>query len=214
MIKITVKNKTVWQTKMLLPFIRRIAREEFPGTTPKNTRRRLTVHIVYNRGGKYYSYASGCAYLDSSWSQIQVPFPHPGRTFPVLDFCHVLGHEFAHNRGVKHADMGLHYVHGKYSNEHYKWASALPVPQVKAKPRAPSTAERRAKELKTAQVAVLTWQRKAKLAATKVKLWTRRVKTLEKRIALDRSATAAVSSASPGTFDAAPPSQFAGALNA
>lgn len=220
-IKIVVRNSTVWQTRMLLPFIRRIAREEFDGSTPKRTRSRLTVEIVYNRSGKYGGgYCTGYGFYNSSLSRVRVPFPHKGVAFPVLDFCHVLGHEFAHNRGLKHEEMGWHYGNscrrGSYTNPHYGWAKALPVPLVKAKPRRPSLDEKRAKELTAAKAAVERWERKLALSKTKLKLWTRRVRVLEKRIAagVDTAPAEALPSAACGTIDAAAPSQVTGERDA
>lgn len=185
-VKVIIKNATRWQTKMLRPFITRIAREEFPGTKISNTRRRVIVNIIYHRGNGG-GYCTGYAYYNSSVATIRVPNDQHGNRFPVLDFCHVVGHEFGHCKGLKHSEMGLHYGNscrrGSYSTPHYDWAKALPVPLPVPKKRAPTTDQKRATALLAARQAVLRWTRKRKLADTKLKLWTRRVKTLEKRIA-------------------------------
>lgn len=54
---------------------------------------------------------------------------------------------------------------------------------LRSKPAVPlSTDQRRAKELKGAREAIVTWQRKQKLAGTKIKVWQKRVRTLERRL--------------------------------
>ncbi len=190
-VKVIIKNDTRWQTKMLRPFITRIAREEFPGTKPTNTRRRVIVNIIYNRGNGD-GYCSGYAYLNSSQATVRVPNDQHGNRFPVLDFCHVVGHEFGHCKGLQHSEMGLHYGNsckrGSYSNPHYEWAKALPVPLPVPKKKAPTTDQKRETALQAAHAAVERWTRKRKLADTKLKVWTRKVKTLEKRIASSRAA--------------------------
>lgn len=190
--KVLIENNTSWPTRMLRPFVVRIAREEFPGTKPSNTRSRVRVVVGYNRGKGSFT-CSGHAYYNSSTAYVNVPNPayskdgrlrrkgEPHVSFPVLDFCHVVGHEFGHCKGLKHAAMGLHYDRGPYSDTHYDWAKALPVPVVVEK-RRPTTAERQAAELQRAQGHVQNWARKLKLATTKRKLWERRVRVLQRRI--------------------------------
>lgn len=172
---------------MLRPIVTRIAREEFPGTKPSNTRRTVHVSIIYNRAGSWRSYCSGYAYLNSSTAVIRVPHAKHGKPFPVLDFAHIVGHEFGHCKGLKHADMGLHYgnscARGTYSGPHYDWVKALPLPLPYPKKAAPSTDEKREKKLAAAKAAVLRWTRKRKLADTKLKYWVRRARTIEKTMA-------------------------------
>lgn len=198
-LKVVIVNKTKWQTKLLRPFVVRIAREEFSGTKPSNTRRKVTIEIGYNRG-KGQGYCSGWARYHSSYAAVNVPNPAHGKPFPVLDFCHVVGHEFGHCKGIKHADMGLHYgnscARGGYSGPHYDWAKALPVPVPVAPKRAPSTDEKRTKALAAALEAVERWTRKKKLSETKLKLWTRKVRTLEKRLAVAACGTKPANSSS------------------
>lgn len=181
--KLRIKNDTAWRTKDLRPFLLRILKSEFDGSTVnRRPRWDYLFHIVYNRGGKDFSYCSGRAAIHGRWARIRVPNPvheNHAHAFPVLDFCYVVGHEVGHSIGLRHSQMGLHYRRGAYSDQHYAWALELPVPQPKAPPKRPTIDARRAARLKTAQEAVTRWERKAKLAATKLKIWRRKVRRLE-----------------------------------
>lgn len=198
-VKVEIENRTAWPTKMLRPFVTRIAREEFPGTTPRNTRHTVTLKVVYNRG-KGAGYCSGYAFLRSSFAVVRVPHPKHGKPFPVLDFCHVVGHEFGHCKGITHAQMGLHYgnscARGSYTNPHYAWATALPVPVLPVKVK-PTVADKRAVKIKAAEAALVRWTRKQKLATTKLKLWTRKLRALERANVKATEPAAAIAACGP-----------------
>lgn len=193
--EIVIENNTVWPTRLLKPFVTRIAREEFPGTKFSNTRRKVNLEIRYTRGGGRG--CSGYAYYNSSRALVRVPHPKHGK-FPLLDFCHVVGHEFGHCKGLTHAQMGLHYGRscrrGTYTGTHYAWALTLrePVMPVKVTPVKPTKDDVRAVKIKAAEDAVARWTRKQKLATTKLTHWTRKLGALERAAAKVNDVTAVV----------------------
>lgn len=196
-VKVKIENETAWPTGMLRPFVVRIAREEFSGTKPSNTRRTVTLRVIYNRQAHE---CTGYAHLNSSYATVRVPHPNRKSRFPVLDFCHLVGHEFGHCKGLQHADMGLHYGNscsrGSYSNDHYDWAKALPVPVIPVKVK-PTLADKREARLRTADAAIKRWTAKRKLADTKLKVWTRKARALRRAIEGAKKIEEGVDSMSP-----------------
>lgn len=193
-------NKTEWDTRALRSILLRVAKEEFE-RSPERIKR-LHVTVQYARRNGYW--VTGRAYVGGSTSRLMVP--RPGRCkraeikdnkavrdangapiwredFPALDFAITAAHEFGHNRGLQHRQMAFHHrCHSRYAHEHFAWADKLVV--LPKAPRArPTLDEKRAKELAKAQAAVKRCERRAKLAQTLLKKWTRRVRELERRIA-------------------------------
>ncbi len=193
--KITIINETVWPTSMLRPFIVRAARDEFDSSTPNRKPRPLQVTITYAHD--HYA-CSGHAFYHSGRSTVSVPNPQtffdkekwalrkrtaadPPAKFPVHDFVHVLGHEFAHNIGVKHAMMGRRYKNRSKEvvEAEYPWVTTLPVPVLREKKVKPLDVKR-AEKVAHLATAVARWQRRSKLAATKLKYWQRRLRAYER----------------------------------
>lgn len=185
---------------MLRPFIVRAARDEFDGSTPNRRPRPLTVEIGYAEG---HGGCSGEAYRRSGWSRVRVPNPttirdmsegwgrlrqrratDPPATFPVHDFVHVLAHEFAHNVGLKHEQMDIRYRNRSKEvvEQQFPWVTSLPVPVLPAKKVVPLDVKR-AQKVATIAAAVARWERKSKLAATKLKYWRRRLRAYERLVA-------------------------------
>lgn len=181
-----IRNETLWRTADLKRIVDRIAKEEFPD---ERVRARLRMRIVYCRAPYY---CSGHASYTNFTSTIRVPHPRsksrhnvkPGAPvqFPNLDFAHVVGHELAHNRGVRHQQMGMQYKRGDYSDRYYWWAKEIPV-RVQGGQRKLGTDQKRAARLKTAQAAVVRYQRRLKLDQTLLKKWQRKVRALERLVA-------------------------------
>ncbi len=84
-------------------------------------------------------------------------------------------------RGLKNKQMGDRYKSTPVAAAHWAWALTMPLERKQGK--APTTVEqKRFKELQVAEKAVTTWERKQKLATTKLKIWKRRVAILNKRM--------------------------------
>lgn len=187
--KLILDNQTEWQTRMLRPWVLRVARAEFDGTTPsRKDPGVLHVRIVYGRGRS--SSCSGLAWRGTKSSRIRVPHPKHGVPFPVLDFCHVLAHEFAHNRGFSHEHTRKQGYGGSTGKRtewmHKQWGHiALPVPLpkvAKTVPHAERVVARRTAKIAEAEQKVAEWGRKVKLAQTKVRVWKRKLAQRQKRL--------------------------------
>lgn len=171
-----VINKTGWRTSDLKRILTECAiREELS----PDLRKELVVHIVHARSRPYRGRAS----IGGSWSRLWVPSVKLGR-FDSVSFAHIARHEFAHNRGYREeramrATKEYGWVDGW--REVDAWVSSYPVRQ-KDPPKSwsrPGDSEKlvRLFEQQT------TWQRKAKLAATKLRKLKLRIKYYERKVA-------------------------------
>lgn len=138
-------NRTIWNTAHLKAILQRAAEQELePGK-----RAQLVVTIEYTRGG----YSSGCAYVGGRHATVRVRHPESRsarRGRGPLDaeqhdellhrIASVAVHEFAHIRGMQHAQMPAYYSWRGGWREYVKWVEGMPLdvqaPKVSAKPSA------------------------------------------------------------------------------
>lgn len=173
--KINLVNKTHWRDDHIKAFIQRIAKDERPDLC-KRGGKTLTCKVVYTRNRGCGS--SGYAYYHSNLMTVRLPKQNPDK----VDFAHVIAHELAHTRGVRHRDMtGLSRYQrvGRY-REIYAWADQLPLEitpkKVKAKPTTDAKLLHAEKMLKAAMT-------REKRAVTLRKKWESKVKYYAKKVA-------------------------------
>lgn len=185
-------NKTHWQTKDLAAIIRKVATDELE----KDKLKRCVFTVVYGRTGRG---SSGYAYYGGTRARLRIPSGNPRKPriktpygwkgFPpeevdLVDFAYVVGHECGHLRGLHHgaamhsARYSRDSAYGDY-RQYYAWAGAMPL-RKKEKKLPPTVDQRREKKALKANLQLRVWERREKLAKTKVKKYRLRVRRLEK----------------------------------
>jgi hypothetical protein len=100
--------------------------------------------------------------------------------------AHVIAHELAHCQGIKHRKM--HSPRYKWCDESKRiwgWAADYPITMNTDKTiTKPSAADKVAEHIEKCQDAMSRWERKAKVAKTKIGNWKRRLKYYEKRASM------------------------------
>lgn len=184
--KLHLKNETDWNTADLKRFVRAALR--YLGVSEDRNVR------ITNRRSLDAIGASGCAYLNSRSMTVRLPRPIYRATIvgddgareewrrrevmhevDLRDFAYVFLHELEHNLGLEHRQM-------RRSRKVFTpWLAGLVVraKAEKAKPAPLPAGERRAltreaREAKARQRLAL-WERKMRLAKTKVAAWRRKV---------------------------------------
>jgi hypothetical protein len=171
--KIKLTNKTHWRDDHIRAFIQRAARDERPDLCKRGAPA-LKVTVVYTRGGSQGS--SGCATYHSNWLKVRLP-KHglPDK----IDFAHVIYHELAHTRGLRHNRMNSCATYGRVGNYRilYAWANELPLDvklkQTKARPTVDIKLAHCQKMLKAAMT-------REKRATTLRKKWEKKVRYYQK----------------------------------
>ncbi len=122
----------------------------------------------------------GRAYVGSRWIRMSIPDASEHSDWKRV--AQIFEHELQHNLGLNHADMP------DWWNLPVLWATPTllvirrkPEPDAKPEPtRDERASKRRELKLVRAQRAVETWERKAKMARTKLAVWKRRLGSAER----------------------------------
>lgn len=181
-----IDNRTHWNTQHLRAIIARVAATELD----PNHRRQATIRVVYGRSRG----SSGVAYVGSSLAVVRIASGNPTwrmkhgvPELPVdkVDFAGTVAHEMAHLRGMKHAWMRgcPRYRRVEGHKDLYAWAEAMPLERQAAKSK-PALDERRQQRLAHARTMLVAWERKAKIAAGRVRRWRGRVRDYERYLQL------------------------------
>lgn len=162
-----VRNRTHWRTDHIRAFLLRIAKDELEGHWAGA--KGIHVDVVYTRPGRNRAgYSSGCATIGGVCMMIRIAKETPD----LIDFAHVIAHEMAHLRGVRHNAMRDYSRYMRVGNwrELYAWAKEMPLERKRIKPKLNKADSRQ----KRAEDLLATWERKLKLARTKVRLYQRK----------------------------------------
>lgn len=177
-----IVNKTHWQTAPIRAIVSHVAAVELAA----EARKRLVVTIKYRRrsrsGG---ALCLGHAYSGRKglWVGRDMTITVPSLEVDPVSLAKVAAHEMAHLRGLGHAEMkgpNYSYAHPGW-RAYYAWAQGFPISRAREIPK-PTRDQNRQAKLNHARAKVVTWERTAKRAVTKLKTWRRRVRTLERTI--------------------------------
>lgn len=169
-------NYTNWKTENIRIILRIVAAKELDPDQIK----RLQITLV-NVNRRHNNWVGGYAWYHSNRMVLKLPKRGP---IDPCELAKVAAHEMAHTHGMKHRDMkgSRRYTNTEGWRELYAWAAEYPIEQ-KPEPAKPTLADKRLKKLEAAQSALLRWQRKAKLANTKMKKYKLTIKRIEKAVA-------------------------------
>ena len=195
-----IVNHTHYDAKQLRAIVMHVAKQELdpaqrqlivvhvhyrhqPGNRADRRGRRVeTKHLRnYNLGKVGLRYNSMCVELNKNPKRID-------RAYLGVQ----LAHEMAECRGRHHRDMRHpRYGYRDRRQPNVKWgepwrsqitATAFPI-SVRPKKSKPAPDQKAAKELQRAQQKIEDWKRKARLAATKLRVWERAVRRINRKLA-------------------------------
>lgn len=179
-----IVNETRYETAALRELTRRVAAEELDPAK----RRRMVVRFHESvRGITKDRWLGYCASLGGDRISIVLP-ANPAKA-DVEKTAHVLAHEFAHARGMRHSDMRNNPRYAWVYRDALTWremvrqrgfAVGLVLRHRPADKREPVEDDAK---LEHAVERMRVWERKRRRAETGIKVWRRRVQYYERKIA-------------------------------
>ena len=173
-----VDNKTSWSTADLRRFVAEVVRRQ------GGPRRGFVIEF---RNGRQ-SYSSGRAYVGGRWCKVTLASTGARQAPDRASLALVIAHEIAHLRGLAgERDMRSSSWLGYRSpdwRQRCVWADALPLRPAAAPKKVRLVGEALVeRRLADATAKAREWERKSKLAATKLKAWRAKIRYYEKRAA-------------------------------
>ena len=153
--KIQIKNLTHWKTSHLRTFVIRTAKEVL------DDHEKPTLRVEFRYARRREGSCSGYAWYHSMDLVIRLP----SQITDKIDLAHVITHEIAHTKGLKHGDMrgsAIYMRVGRY-REIYAWAADLPL-------------EKNSPKQRVRLIGPALAQTNAEKAAAKIKLLLARIK--------------------------------------
>lgn len=136
-----------------------------------------TVEVKYSHRGM----AWGCASFSGGWMMLTLP-GDPDKVGGVGRLAQLLEHEIAHNLGLRHGEMHPSTRRGA-AREPGSWEEGMELPRLREEPSKPSPEDRVAQREAKARKMLERWERKVKLAKTRLAKWAAKVRYYERRAA-------------------------------
>lgn len=179
-----INNSTHWNTRQLKRLILAVAKEEMDAEYLKSYLVTAKYRHFHDRG------ALGRATYGiprNPGRRMTLYLPKPGREFDPVLWAHVVAHEFAHSRGIRHSQMrgSKRYSYVSGWREHYAWAKDYVVA-----PKAPRVVQIISKQEERYQRVIANlkrWQTKLKRAQNAIKKLTRQQKYYERAMAAKKA---------------------------
>ncbi len=169
-----IKNESDFRFDQLSAFIRRVAAEELDAAQAAN----LTI-VVRSRSQKAARKHPNVYYTrDTRTILLTLPYVVTNCKMRIARY---IAWSMAIHRGLKRRELGPRYQHGDAARVFWEWALNTPLSR-KTDERSSTLEQKRFKELQTAEKAVKNWERKKKLATTKLAQWKRQANTIRKRM--------------------------------
>jgi len=174
-----IVNKTGIRTDDIRRLVRAVALKEL--FTPEQISL-LRVRVRHRRRSHARNdrHAGGWAYYHSTG--FELTFVKGVQPDPVAT-AKTIAHELAHCQGVKHRNMRNTLYGWKPGwEETWAWAKDYPL-TLKPEPTKPTAEETASEDIERCRKAIDAWQRKAKLAATKLRRWKTKLHYYERKAA-------------------------------